>query len=301
MNSQAVPSAPPMPAALRYEEVDANTTKGKRSKRSGNVANHTDDDEVLAFSLMMLSRGASCTDGATNRPTVETKNDNKPVPITSKHTTAEKIHTDEKKTINLSSSPSTGVVDVQPQNPFKCSVCNKAFPSYQALGGHKASHGIKYSSTTATASKDGHLSPSTSAITASNTTSLKLTVKLHKCTICHKVFPTGQALGGHKRRHYEGVIGGDTCASILRSDLNSKKAVRALLDFNAPLTEDGYVSTSQEFQCVVSQMIKIYLPKIYEDQMDALADKVDTDMKKQYIQILQCLCITNVYSILMPA
>ncbi|XP_022897397.1 zinc finger protein ZAT6-like [Olea europaea var. sylvestris] len=219
MNSQAAPSAPPMPAALRYEEVDANRTKGKRSKRSGNVANHTDDDdEVLAFSLMMLSRGASCTDGATNRPTVETKNDNKPVPITSKHTTAEKIHTDEKKTINLSSSPSTGVVEVQPQNPFKCSVCNKAFPSYQALGGHKASHGIKYSSTTATASKDGHLSPSTSAITASNTTSLKLTVKLHKCTICHKVFPTGQALGGHKRRHYEGVIGGGNKSSITSSE-----------------------------------------------------------------------------------
>lgn len=27
------------------------------------------------------------------------------------------------------------------------------------------------------------------------------------CNICHKSFPTGQALGGHKRRHYDGVIG----------------------------------------------------------------------------------------------
>lgn len=24
----------------------------------------------------------------------------------------------------------------------------------------------------------------------------------HKCSTCHRVFPTGQALGGHMRRHY---------------------------------------------------------------------------------------------------
>ncbi|KAJ6337768.1 hypothetical protein OIU76_007449 [Salix suchowensis] len=32
--------------------------------------------------------------------------------------------------------------------------------------------------------------------------------KVHECSICHKKFPTGQALGGHKRCHYEGIIGG---------------------------------------------------------------------------------------------
>uniref|UniRef100_A0A803MYT7 C2H2-type domain-containing protein n=1 Tax=Chenopodium quinoa TaxID=63459 RepID=A0A803MYT7_CHEQI len=29
----------------------------------------------------------------------------------------------------------------------------------------------------------------------------------HECSICHKCFPTGQALGGHKRCHYDGSIG----------------------------------------------------------------------------------------------
>lgn len=30
--------------------------------------------------------------------------------------------------------------------------------------------------------------------------------KLHKCSVCSVEFPSGQALGGHKRLHYKGVI-----------------------------------------------------------------------------------------------
>ncbi|KAJ6685819.1 FINGER PROTEIN putative-RELATED [Salix purpurea] len=47
-----------------------------------------------------------------------------------------------------------------------------------------------------------------------NTTSAPATTvsngsgRVHECSICHKTFPTGQALGGHKRCHYEGIIGG---------------------------------------------------------------------------------------------
>ncbi|KAL1207880.1 Zinc finger protein AZF3 [Cardamine amara subsp. amara] len=65
---------------------------------------------------------------------------------------------------------------------YKCSVCYKAFPSYQALGGHKASH---------RSSGDDKSTPSAA-------------VKSHVCSICLKSFATGQALGGHKRCHYEG-------------------------------------------------------------------------------------------------
>jgi hypothetical protein len=42
--------------------------------------------------------------------------------------------------------------------------------------------------------------------------------------VCNKTFPTGQALGGHKRCHYEGPIGGGSAiaaaASGQRFDLN---------------------------------------------------------------------------------
>ncbi|VVA92789.1 unnamed protein product [Arabis nemorensis] len=82
---------------------------------------------------------------------------------------------------------------------YKCSVCDKAFSSYQALGGHKASHrknlslsggGDEQSTSTATVT-------TTSAVTTGNG-------KSHVCSICNKSFASGQALGGHKRCHYEG-------------------------------------------------------------------------------------------------
>ncbi|KAK3013916.1 hypothetical protein RJ639_009444 [Escallonia herrerae] len=89
-----------------------------------------------------------------------------------------------------------------PPLSYKCTVCDKAFPSYQALGGHKASH----RKSTAAAAED---KPSNSAASASTSTStLNPSGRTHECSVCHKLFPTGQALGGHKRRHYEGTIGG---------------------------------------------------------------------------------------------
>ncbi|KAK4274634.1 hypothetical protein QN277_017828 [Acacia crassicarpa] len=84
-----------------------------------------------------------------------------------------------------------------PKLAYKCSVCNKAFSSYQALGGHKASH--------RKLAGEDHNSSSNVTSTASASTSVSNGGgRLHECSICHKSFPTGQALGGHKRCHYEG-------------------------------------------------------------------------------------------------
>ncbi|PKI45925.1 hypothetical protein CRG98_033724 [Punica granatum] len=80
---------------------------------------------------------------------------------------------------------------------FSCPVCGKAFPSYQALGGHKASHRVKPS---ASAGDDQSTSTSAAAAAATSLSS----GKTHECSICHRSFPSGQALGGHKRCHYEG-------------------------------------------------------------------------------------------------
>ncbi|KAL4348770.1 hypothetical protein GQ457_17G009770 [Hibiscus cannabinus] len=38
--------------------------------------------------------------------------------------------------------------------------------------------------------------------------------KSHECSICHESFPTGQALGGHKRCHYEGWAGNSATATV---------------------------------------------------------------------------------------
>jgi len=38
--------------------------------------------------------------------------------------------------------------------------------------------------------------------------------RVHECSVCRKTFPTGQALGGHKRCHYEGAGGGATTTNV---------------------------------------------------------------------------------------
>lgn len=89
---------------------------------------------------------------------------------------------------------------VEKQMAFRCPVCDKAFSSYQALGGHKASHRNKPA-----ASVDDHA--------ASTSTASAVSGRTHECNICHKCFPTGQALGGHKRCHYEGSVSNSAATS----------------------------------------------------------------------------------------
>ncbi|XP_039037883.1 zinc finger protein ZAT10-like [Hibiscus syriacus] len=101
---------------------------------------------------------------------------------------------------------------------FNCSVCNKAFPSYQALGGHKAGHrdlmAANYDRSTST------------------TTSSTSSGRSHQCSICHRSFPTGQALGGHKRLHYEGgkANSGTTSKKLGSSSSTSQRG----FDLNLP-------------------------------------------------------------------
>ncbi|KAK8662252.1 hypothetical protein V6N13_091838 [Hibiscus sabdariffa] len=118
---------------------------------------------------------------------------------------------------------------------YECKTCNRTFPSFQALGGHRASHKKPKVAITAV--------PPTTTIRLSdeeegqqfkksnNISSLSLQLsntnnnhnnnnrglhenninnmkpnKVHECSICGSEFTSGQALGGHMRRH-RGSIG----------------------------------------------------------------------------------------------
>jgi hypothetical protein len=83
--------------------------------------------------------------------------------------------------------------DRVPDRAFVCKTCGRVFPSFQALGGHRASHKKPRLDGDGT----GDLKP-----------------KLHGCSICGLEFAVGQALGGHMRRHRAMVAGGGAISPV---------------------------------------------------------------------------------------
>ncbi|XP_039023397.1 zinc finger protein ZAT12-like [Hibiscus syriacus] len=73
-----------------------------------------------------------------------------------------------------------------PSRVFECKICNRQFASFQALGGHRASH------------KKPKLIDGDNGSTESRQPKKP---KMHECSICGLEFTIGQALGGHMRRH----------------------------------------------------------------------------------------------------
>ncbi|XP_010277065.1 PREDICTED: zinc finger protein ZAT10 [Nelumbo nucifera] len=180
--------------SLHYDDMDLHClepwAKRKRSKRP-RLENPPTEEEYLALCLIMLARG-----GATSGDAHHNHSPSPPPPPP-----ALKLN-------------------------YRCTVCNKAFSSYQALGGHKASH----------RKLSGNDDQSTSSTTTTTTSTVNHTVnpggKIHECSICHKSFPTGQALGGHKRCHYDG--GNTNITATLSSDGAASSHSLRDFDLNMP-------------------------------------------------------------------
>lgn len=120
---------------------------------------------------------------------------------------------------------------------YECKTCNKSFSSFQALGGHRASHKKPKPATLTLSEIKKSITPSSVMFSLINTdhnhnnnhhhyledehTTLSLQIatptllttnistnnsnnkgnKVHECGICGAEFSSGQALGGHMRRH----------------------------------------------------------------------------------------------------
>ncbi|XP_074569694.1 uncharacterized protein LOC141826353 [Curcuma longa] len=121
-----------------------------------------------------------------------------------------------------------------PKGLFECKACKKVFASHQALGGHRASHkkvkgcfAAKLNALDETPPPPDNNDPVIATHNRNNAgnsyqmgsmpmsiTSIdnpaplavapvsKKKPKVHECSICQRVFTSGQALGGHKRCHW---------------------------------------------------------------------------------------------------
>ncbi|KAK7267544.1 hypothetical protein RIF29_20220 [Crotalaria pallida] len=99
--------------------------------------------------------------------------------------------TEEKETISMANTlmllakPLSNNKSYYAPEEFACKTCNRKFPSFQALGGHRASH------------KKPKLNGDNQQLLKSEAKK----PKMHECSICGQEFSLGQALGGHMRRH----------------------------------------------------------------------------------------------------
>lgn len=86
---------------------------------------------------------------------------------------------------------------------FRCEECKKVFGSYQALGGHKASHSHgKSLRDTQGINHQLQGSDNTNTVKANDQCDLtKINRRIFECPFCDKVFESGQGLGGHKKVH----------------------------------------------------------------------------------------------------
>ncbi|KAK8944153.1 Zinc finger protein ZAT9 [Platanthera zijinensis] len=130
---------------------------------------------------------------------------------------------------------------------FQCGTCHKIFRSYQALGGHRASH-KKSRSCLPPVNESGIkeiVSPETNADCKSS---------VHICPICFREFACGQALGGHKRSHHLSSSTTTTTNINLASPPPPAKLRQSLFDLNlpAPLDDDAELSAVSEAEFVNS-------------------------------------------------
>ncbi|MBA0859440.1 hypothetical protein Goshw_006916 [Gossypium schwendimanii] len=180
-------------------------SKRKRSLRSevGNFnafSSPSSEEEDLANCLMMLSN-------ATVVPLVTEPEES---------CTSASKEEERRNTMNFITHPA---IACRPRVPtdkakglFECKACKKVFNSHQALGGHRASHKKVKGCFAARvddslADEDHHgffLKKPTSTFRFDDTlaSTSKKKSKVHECSICHRVFSSGQALGGHKRCHW---------------------------------------------------------------------------------------------------
>ncbi|XP_021905973.1 zinc finger protein ZAT9 [Carica papaya] len=171
-----------------------------------------DMDEAVKDLLIFACGGSSQSDGNPKKKTAEEQKSSingagNKLNIKGDHTELESKDNGElnkmmkrkkkRRLCDLEREGEAVVTDQNNQGQHICITCNKPFPTHQALGGHRSSHNklknnVAKEPTVSGLNQETVLSEDQEVSTAAN----------HQCNICNKTFRTGQALGGHMRRHW---------------------------------------------------------------------------------------------------
>ncbi|CBI24296.3 unnamed protein product, partial [Vitis vinifera] len=129
------------------------------------------------------------------------------------------------------------------QKAHKCRTCNKSFPTGQALGGHQTSHRQKPAQLATPRQEALILSKNRNKLDQEiESESLLVAPRESKCSTCHKVFPTLQALGGHRSSHsYKNNLQAmDSALELIELDWN----VMAFVHMHCLLKQSTRIRTS---------------------------------------------------------
>lgn len=171
-----------------HENLGCESKKSKLSNETNSSGSETTEEEDIAYCLIMLSRDKWRSPKRINKYVsmdyFDAYND-------------DEDEEDEEEVVKINKSGNKG------KGKYRCETCNKVFKSYQALGGHRASHKKIKATNFEENEKDNRY----------NSNANGAEVKIHECPVCFRVFASGQALGGHKRSHGIGLSNGIVAAT----------------------------------------------------------------------------------------
>ncbi|XP_077242971.1 zinc finger protein ZAT2-like [Tasmannia lanceolata] len=177
---------------------------------------------------------------------------------------------------------------------FQCKGCKKLFTSHQALGGHRASHKkVKGCFAAKLDDLEFSIMSKTNIFPFDNPTRDALIIpsktesKVHECSICHRIFGSGQALGGHKRCHWVTSNSPDTSITKLHClqdhsqllQLRPKFDKSEPLDLNLPAPEADLALARQGRENLLHFKVtplNFEVPKVHLQHVD---DEVDSKIK----------------------
>uniref|UniRef100_A0A803MGP9 C2H2-type domain-containing protein n=1 Tax=Chenopodium quinoa TaxID=63459 RepID=A0A803MGP9_CHEQI len=206
------------------EEFSSFTTKGRRTKRQRSLLAATASSNNNSYGSS--SSGASPSDehDIMSEVTTTEEEDMANCLILLAQGIERKVSHIIKSKTKINNNNNTSTTSTSNISTYECKTCNKAFPSFQALGGHRTSH-KKIKPSTPTVVVPPARSPDTIDtvlhdrdrslddldvaeftskkyfLVQSNNNNDASKARVHECSICGSEFPSGQALGGHMRRH----------------------------------------------------------------------------------------------------